>query len=103
MDEPLEDAADSRTHIDTLIYETTPEDDMRRIEIKETIEDMLSKLTRIQEEVIRKRFGIGYEKHRLKDIGDEKGFSREWIRQIEESALKKLRQHYKGKELSDFL
>ena len=36
------------------------------------------------------RFGVGFEKHTLREVGDKMGVTRERIRQIEKKALAKL-------------
>ncbi len=53
----------------------------------------LGVLTPREEHIIKKRFGIGFVKgHTLEEISEDFGVTRERIRQIEASALKKLRQ-----------
>ncbi|MEE9121831.1 MAG: sigma-70 family RNA polymerase sigma factor, partial [Syntrophobacteria bacterium] len=53
---------------------------------------ILATLTPREEEVLRRRFGIGEETgHTLQEVGDEFGVTRERIRQIQAKALSKLR------------
>ncbi len=53
---------------------------------------LMSTLTEREQEVIRQFFGIGYEYNRsLEDIAEEIGLTRERVRQVKESALRKLR------------
>jgi len=53
---------------------------------------LMSTLTEREQEVIRQFFGIGYEYNRsLEDIAAEIGLTRERVRQVKESALRKLR------------
>jgi RNA polymerase primary sigma factor len=50
------------------------------------------------------RFGLGVDaEHTLAEIGEKLGVSRERIRQIEVSALRKLRRSEKLRELRTFL
>ena len=54
----------------------------------------INTLTEREQLVIRRRFGLGYaEEQTLEDIGSELMVTRERIRQIESSALKKLRKN----------
>ena len=46
-----------------------------------------------ERDVIVRRFGIGCRRQTLKEIGDDLGFTREWVRQIEKRALEKMRAH----------
>jgi len=72
--------------------------------IPERIEEALSVLTPREEEVIRRRFGIGYEtEYTLDEIGKQFSLSRERIRQIEKEALNKLRDSDSGEVLKSFL
>jgi RNA polymerase sigma factor (sigma-70 family) len=51
-------------------------------------------LSRREAEVIRLRYGLaGHAEHTLAEIGEKFGLSRERVRQIEETAMKKLRRH----------
>ncbi|MDE0146170.1 MAG: hypothetical protein OXI53_09810 [Nitrospira sp.] len=57
------------------------------------MDKVLGVLTPKEEYIIKKRFGIGFVKgHTLEEISEDFGVTRERIRQIEVSALRKLRQ-----------
>ena len=58
------------------------------------VERLLNTLTPIETRIIRWRFGLddGNELT-LKEIGDKYGLSRERIRQLQEQAIRKMRQH----------
>ncbi len=57
----------------------------------EHLQEALSSLTPMEENIIRLRFGVGEKKdHTLEEIGQRYDLSRERIRQIEEKAIKKL-------------
>lgn len=60
--------------------------------LKTELERLLSTLSAREKEVITRFFGIGYDyTQSLEDIGEEMGLTRERIRQIKDSAIRKLR------------
>lgn len=64
-----------------------------RSDTRRQVDKVLGVLTPKEEYIIKKRFGIGFVKgHTLEEISEDFGVTRERIRQIESSALKKLRQ-----------
>ena len=64
-----------------------------RYDTRRQVDKALGVLTPKEEYIIKKRFGIGYVKgHTLEEISEDFGVTRERIRQIESSALRKLRQ-----------
>ncbi len=72
--------------------------------LKSKISEALSKLGTREQEVIKMRFGIGYEKgFTLDEIGKYFGLTRESIRQIERRSMKKIKQGEIGILLKDFL
>jgi len=86
---------DTRPATDTLIA---------KVSMTEKIEEALSSLTDREEDILRMRFGIGYdESYTLDEIGNRYSLTRERIRQIERRALKKLRQLSNGGVLKDFI
>jgi len=58
--------------------------------IYQTLDDLLSDLTERENDIIKRRFGIGYEPHSLEKIGNHYGITRERVRQIEERILERL-------------
>ena len=72
---------------------------------KEKRKDMLGRiLTPHEKRVISLRFGIGTDNTlTLEEVGKSMGLTRERIRQIEQKALKKLREHPSLKFLKDYL
>ena len=62
-----------------------------KTEIYQTLDDLLSSLNEREVDIIKRRFGIGYEPHSLEKIGNNYGITRERVRQIEEKILEKLR------------
>ena len=65
---------------------------------------MLADLAPREEQVLRKRFGIGEKSdHTLEEVGKLFNVTRERIRQIEAKALRKLKHPSRRKKLQDFL
>lgn len=63
-------------------------------DLREKVQDMISLLNPKEEMVLRKRFGIGREEQTLQILANEFGVTRERIRQIETTAIKKLKDHF---------
>ncbi len=88
-----------------------PIDFTYRQELKEVLNSVLSDvLTDREEEVVRRRYGVGTDKHgtplrsqTLEEVGTYFGVTRERIRQIEAKALRKLRHPQRKKHLKSFL
>jgi RNA polymerase sigma factor (sigma-70 family) len=73
-------------------------------ELREKVEATLKVLNSREEEIIRLRFGIGREMpFTLEEIGRVMGLSRERVRQIEATALKKIQQAEDRGTLREFL
>jgi RNA polymerase primary sigma factor len=87
FDEYIEDKGSSTP---SLILES--KDDV------EYLSKMLSNLPKREEYILRHRFGLSGEKETLEKIGDKLGVTRERIRQVEKSALVKLRFMYRKKK-----
>ena len=68
------------------------------------VKEALSNLSDREEDILRMRFGIGYDdSYTLDEIGCRYSLTRERIRQIERRALKKLRQNGGGAVLKEFI
>lgn len=97
---------DEDVTIGTLIEDKSIESDFLSIEKKETsevIENVLNTLSEREKTVIIKRFGLGgYKAETLDEIGKSLGLSKERIRQIENSALRKLRNPRRARILKEF-
>ena len=66
-----------------------------KIEFKELLANLLSKLSEREQEVLRKRYQLTHDlkkKATLKQIGDSYEITRERVRQIEVATIKKIRQ-----------
>jgi len=73
-------------------------------ELREKIEQTLKVLNSREEEIIRLRFGIGRDMpYTLEEIGRVMGLSRERVRQIEATSLKKIQAAQECRHLKEFL
>ena len=81
-----------------------PIDAIYSVELKTMISAVLDTLPEKEREVIKLRFGIdGHPQRSLEEVGAILGYSREWIRRIEERALIKLRNPIRSNKLKSFL
>src|SRR4030043_397441 len=70
----------------------TPYSDTERNNVTEQIVRVLDTLTPREAEIIKRRFGIGFDKdHTLEEVGRQFSITRERVRQIEAKAIRKLR------------
>jgi RNA polymerase primary sigma factor len=94
---------DDGTTIEEFISDkdsTTPYSDAERINVTERILQVLNTLTPREAEIIRRRFGIGFEKDQtLEEVGRQFSITRERVRQIEHRALRKLQHPKRRNEL----
>lgn len=82
----------------------SPLDIAIRDDMRKNIDMALSSLSLKEQEIIKKRFGIGDEvPHTLEDVGNEFEVTRERIRQIEVKAIRKLRHPSRSKWLRTFI
>lgn len=99
-------SGDGKNSFIDFIPDTRPATDtlLATVSMSEKIEEALKNLTDREEDILRMRFGIGYdESYTLDEIGSRYSLTRERIRQIERRALKKLRQLSTGGILKDFI
>lgn len=71
--------------------------------LRQAIDEQLNQLTQKEAEVLRLRYGYYGKEQTLEEVGQQFGVTRERIRQIEATALRKLRHPTKAKHLRDFL
>jgi RNA polymerase primary sigma factor len=94
LEQPRGDEPD--TEIGDLIEDQDtprPADLVAQKLLNEHIAEVLAQLSQREATILRLRFGLeGSEPHTLKEVGEMFGLSRERIRQVEKSALRKLRQ-----------
>ncbi|MGH7792354.1 MAG: RNA polymerase sigma factor RpoD/SigA [Thermodesulfobacteriota bacterium] len=105
LDSPIVDG-EKTTLIDFIPDEAalTPDSAVAKAMLTGKIKDALSKLTPREEQILKMRFGIGYETtYTLDEIGRYFNLTRERIRQIEKRALEKLEDSDIGGMLKSFL
>jgi len=95
LDRPVHDD-DDRSFGDTMAdpdtEEHNPADEMTTATLTTQIKRLLHHLSPIEADVLTKRFGLGDDEERtFREIGDQYHLSRERIRQIQNSALDKLK------------
>ena len=103
LDNPVDDSGE--TCVCDLIADTRVENPLNNI-IKEDnnfiVETILNTLGKKEADIIKKRFGIGYVKPMtLEEIGNEYGVSKERIRQIQDKAMRKLRNPIRANMLKE--
>jgi RNA polymerase primary sigma factor len=89
--------SDNEEVISSIIEKTI--DDLLAIQIK----NILSTLPQRESNVIKLRYGIGFDKnYTLEEVGEKFGLTRERIRQIEKKAMRRLRHPDRSKNLRSF-
>ena len=105
LDTPVSD--DEEVVMSDMIEDThftSPTENVAQIDLKEQIMKVLDSLEPREKEVIIKRYGlIDDEPLTLEEVGDLLGLSRERIRQIEEKALRKLRNPIRSSQLKAYM
>lgn len=82
----------------------SPPDTVIQINLREKIEEALKNHTHREANILRMRFGLGDgNEHTLEEVGQQFKVTRERIRQIEEKALRKLRQPSCSRKLKSFI
>jgi RNA polymerase primary sigma factor len=106
LDQKLSDDSNSDTILDLVDSSNydMPEKTMLENNLKEIISEVLYKLKPIERDVISRHFGLnGTPPLTLKEIGQKYNLTKERIRQIEHSALNKLRYPMRKKKVLDFV
>lgn len=100
LETPVTDDLNIGDYLEDHSY-NSPEKQTQNNLIKSGIQDLLSTLPEREKEIITCRFGINGEKPKtLEQLGESMGYSKERIRQLEDSAIKRIRnlkdfQHFK--------
>jgi len=83
----------------------SPMDFMLKNDLKDQIDDVLDQLNDREKAVIRMRFGLMFDEsdRTLEEIGKELNVTRERVRQIESSAIKKLKHPKVGRKLKNYI
>ncbi len=83
----------------------SPIDFMLKNDLKDQIDDVLDQLNDREKAVIRMRFGLMFDEsdRTLEEIGKELNVTRERVRQIESSAIKKLKHPKVGRKLKNYI
>ncbi|MFZ9659706.1 MAG: RNA polymerase sigma factor RpoD [Arcobacteraceae bacterium] len=83
----------------------TPMDDIMKDDLKAQIDQILGQLNEREQAVIRMRFGLLEDEsdRTLEEIGNELSVTRERVRQIESSAIKKLKHPNVGRNLKNYV
>ncbi len=104
LDTPIGDEEDSS--LGDFIEDkkaVAPAEEVVNTKLSEQIASVLADLTPREEQVLRKRFGIGEKSdHTLEEVGKLFNVTRERIRQIEAKALRKLRHPVRSQTLRSF-
>ena len=105
LETPIGEEEDS--HLGDFIEDrniVSPADAVINLNLKEQTEAVLKTLTPREEKVIKMRFGVGDgSEHTLEEVGQNFAVTRERIRQIEATALRKLRHPSRSRKLKAFL
>lgn len=81
-----------------------PIEELLRDSLRDTVRETLDSLTERQREVLELRFGlVDGVYHSLEEVSQRFGLTRERIRQIESSALRRLRDPSRSNPLQDFV
>ena len=81
-----------------------PEKNVQKYFLQKDVKKVLRELSNREQKILTDRFGINGENPKtLKQIGEETGFSKERIRQIENFALLKIRQSKNKKQLKEYI
>lgn len=106
MDAPFDSNDETNTLLDVLVNDNIPSADAGLLDesLTNDINRSLKILSKRESEVIRMFYGIGTKVSlSLDEIAIELGITRERVRQIKESGLRKLKHHAKNKLLRSYL
>ena len=103
LDTPVDD--DGETSMGDLIADTSTENPYQNMVAeanRQIVESVLSTLSSKEAEILRMRFGIGSDRPMtLEEVGKHYGVTRERIRQVENKAIRKLRNPIRARMLKE--
>ncbi len=103
LETPVTDDLNIGDYIEDKSYRS-PEVQTKNNALKGSIENLLSTLPEREKKIISCRFGINGEQPRtLEQLGEIMGYSKERIRQLEDSALSKIRERKELQHFRDFI
>jgi RNA polymerase primary sigma factor len=107
VDAPFNNGDENKTTLIDILYNDEhpmPDTELISDSLISEVKSILSTLNEREAEVIKLSFGIGTgQKATLEEIGERYGLTRERIRQIKETALRKLRSSKRSNKLKDYL
>lgn len=77
-----------------VLVKYSPENEAIRNDLCRMIEEAIKSLPEKEAKVLKMHFGIGCSPKTLAECGNELGVSREWIRQLQLKAFRKIRHHF---------
>lgn len=103
LDTPVTDDLNIEDYIQDETF-NSPEEQTHKSALHESMDSLLDSLDEREKKIITYRFGINGEQIKtLEQLGQLMGFSKERIRQLEEGAIKKLRNQEHLQHLQDFI
>ncbi len=103
LDTPVTDDLNVEDYIQDESY-NSPEEQTQKSALLNGMEDLLNNLDEREKKIITYRFGINGEQTKtLEQLGKLMGFSKERIRQLEDGAIRKLREQDKIKHFKEFI
>ncbi|MFP4662808.1 MAG: RNA polymerase sigma factor RpoD/SigA [Bacteroidales bacterium] len=106
MNKPIGDEGDDGTMEDLMESEDNvpPDDELMQESLNKEINRTLSILNKREAEIIKMYYGLnGYYAHSLEEIGEIYGLTRERVRQLKESCIRRLKQSSRHKNLKSYL
>ena len=103
LETPVTDDLNVGDYIEDKSYRS-PENQARCNAIKVGVDDLLASLSDRERKILEHRFGINGVKHTtLEQLGNIMGYSKERIRQLEDTALKRIREQKEFQHFRDFI
>lgn len=103
LDSPVTDDLNIEDYIPDHSY-NSPEEQTHKKVLLESVDEILENLDERERKILTYRFGINGEQTKtLEQLGQLMGFSKERIRQLEDGAIRKLREQKNLKHFQDFI